>query len=156
MSPRGDGVRPPELARRARLPAIVVEAAHADRLADLAEATAGRAPEVAAFLLGELDRARIVTRLPADVVTIGSWVTYTDRASGESRTVQLVYPDRADIAAGRISVLTPIGAALLGLSVGQAMGWRTRTGVPRDLIVTAVGHEPPPGATGAGGAPVPG
>lgn len=150
MSAHSDGARRQGVARPGRLPAIVVEAAHADRLADLAEATAGRAPEVAAFLLGELERARIVARLPADVVTIGSWVTYTDRASGESRTVQLVYPDRADIAAGRVSVLTPVGAALLGLSVGQAMGWRTRTGAARDLVVTAVSHEPPPAASAAG------
>jgi regulator of nucleoside diphosphate kinase len=146
MSPQNEGARRQP---KRRLPAIVVEAAHADRLADLAEAVADRAPEVSAFLLGELERAKVVARAPKDVVTIGSWVTYTDRTSGESRTVQLVYPDRADIAAGRVSVLTPVGAALLGLSPGQAMGWHTRTGAARDLVVTAVGGEPPATA-GAG------
>lgn len=140
MSPQDAGARRQP---KRRLPAIVVEAAHAGRLADLAEALADRTPEVSAFLLGELDRATVVGRAPPDVVTIGSWVTYTDRGSGESRTVQLVYPDRADIAAGRVSVLTPVGAALLGLSPGQAMVWRTRTGAARDLVVTAVGPVPP-------------
>lgn len=133
-----------------RLPAIVVEAAHADRLADLAEAVADRAPDVSAFLLGELERARIVAHPPADVVTIGTWVTYEDRASCIRRTVQLVYPERADIAAGRVSVLTPIGAALLGLSTGQEMRWQTRTGENRDLVVTAVGTEPPAAPAGDG------
>lgn len=130
--------------RMGRLPGIVVDAAHSDRLLHLAEAALERMPDVASFLLGEIDRARIVAtaRFPGDAVNIGSWVTYTDRSTGQERTVQIVYPEHADIAAGRVSVLTPIGAALLGLSPGQRMRWLTRTGTPRDLVVTAVGTEP--------------
>jgi len=126
------------------LPAIVVDAAHADRLANLAETALERMPEVAAFLLGEIERARVVpsARFPKEAVNIGAWVTFTDRSTEQSRTVQLVYPDEADIAAGRVSVLTPIGAALLGLSPGQRMRWLTRTGAPRDLVVTEVGRAP--------------
>lgn len=134
---------------RARaLPAIVVDSAHSDRLAHLAEVALDRMPDVAGFLLGEIERARVVpsAKFPRDAVNIGSWVTYTDRSTEQSRTVQLVYPEEADIAAGRVSVLTPIGAALVGLSAGQRMRWLTRTGAARDLVVTAVGHEPPAAA----------
>jgi regulator of nucleoside diphosphate kinase len=139
--------RPPSL------PAIVVDAAHADRLAHLAEVALDRMPEVASFLLGEIERARVVpsTRFPGDAVNIGSWVTFTDRSTELSRAVQLVYPEDADIAAGRVSVLTPIGAALLGLSPGQRMHWATRTGAPRDLVVTAVGCGQPAVAAAAVG-----
>lgn len=126
-------------------PAIVVDAAHADRLAHLAEVALDRMPEVAGFLLGEVERARVVpgALFPHDAVNIGSWVSYTDGATQRSRWVQLVYPEEADIAAGRVSVLTPIGAALLGLTPGQSMRWLTRTGAPRDLVVTAVSRERP-------------
>jgi regulator of nucleoside diphosphate kinase len=133
------------------LPAIVVDAAHADRLANLAETALDSMPEVASFLLGEIERARVVpaARFPSDAVNMGTWVTFTDRSTEHSRTVQLVYPEEADIAAGRVSVLTPIGAALLGLSPGQRMRWLTRTGAPRDLVVTEVGREPPAGEPSA-------
>jgi regulator of nucleoside diphosphate kinase len=131
--------------RSPNLPTIIVDAAHADRLAHLAEVALDRMPEVASFLLHEIERARVVpsTRFPRDAVNIGSWVTFTDRSTGLSRAVQLVYPEDADIGASRVSVLTPIGAALLGLSPGQRMRWATRTGAPRDLVVTAVAREQP-------------
>ena len=65
-----------------------------------------------------------------DVVRMGSTLRYvTD--SGEDRTVTLVFPAEADIAAGKISILTPIGAALLGLSEGQSIHWQTRNGESR-------------------------
>ena len=69
-------------------------------------------PELAEELLGELARARIASgaELPADTVQMGSTLTY--EADGQRRRVTLVYPQEADIAAGRISVLTPIGTAL--------------------------------------------
>ena len=135
----------PRAGRARSLPAIVVDDTHADRLANMAEVALDRMPEVAGFLLGEIERARVVApaKFPRDAVNIGSWVTYTDRATEHGRTVQLVYPEEADIAEGRVSVLTPIGAALLGLSPGQRMRWLTRTGAPRDLVVTAVSPDRP-------------
>ncbi|MBL8904295.1 MAG: GreA/GreB family elongation factor, partial [Rhizobiales bacterium] len=55
--------------------------------------------------------------------------------------LQLVYPEKADIAAGRISILTPIGTALIGLSIGQTMTWVDRDGQSRQLRIVAVtGH----------------
>ena len=52
-----------------------------------------------------------------------------------------MYPERADAAAQRISILTPVGAALIGLSEGQTMQWRTRDGNMKSLTVLKVRHE---------------
>lgn len=68
---------------------------------------------------------------------MGSTLRYvTD--SGDDRTVTLVFPGDADIAEGRVSILTPIGVALIGLSAGQSMGWTTRDGRPNRLTVEHV------------------
>ena len=60
--------------------------------------------------------------------------------SGQAKHVTLVYPTAADVAAGRISVLTPVGAALIGLSAGQSMAFETPSGEPRSLTVLEVGE----------------
>ena len=91
-------------------------------------------------LLDEIDRATICSRssIPADVVTMGSEVTFLDAKSGAERTVRLVYPGDADISAGRISILTPIGAGLIGLSVGQSIHWPDRGGDDHRLTIVSV------------------
>ena len=75
----------------------------------------------------ELHRAVIVKQsaIPADVVTMNTEVVYEDEATGARRTVRVVYPKDADATAGRVSVLAPIGTALLGLRAGQAIAWQT-------------------------------
>lgn len=95
--------------------------------------------DAAEDLLYEIERARVVPapKLSSSVVRMGSTVTY--RAdSGLERTVTLVYPADADIAEGRISVLTPIGTALIGLDVGQSITWEDRTGHKHVLTVVSV------------------
>lgn len=121
-----------------RLPALVLSRLDHDRLSGLASAALDRMPEVADDLLRELERARLVApeRIPASAVQMGSTVTY--EAGGSIRTVTLVYPGDADIAAGRVSVMTPVGAALIGLSEGQSIGWTARDGRRHELTVTAV------------------
>lgn len=91
-------------------------------------------------LLDEIDRATICRRsdIPPDVVTMGSDVTFVDAKSGAERTVRLVYPGDADISTGRISILTPIGAGLIGLSVGQSINWPDRSGDDHMLTIVAV------------------
>lgn len=126
-----------------RKPKITINKADFERLTNLATAIAARRPETADDLLAELDRARVVSDgwMRADVVQIGSTVRYaTD--TGDARTVTLVYPGDADISEGKVSVLTPIGTALLGLSEGQSMHWTTRDGRQHELTVTAVGQAP--------------
>jgi len=119
-------------------PRIVVSEADHNRLTGLAEAALERLPDAAGSLLAGMDRA-VVTKpgkLPADVVRMGSLVTLEGH-EGPHRIV-LVYPAEADIAAGRISVLTPLGAALIGSRVGQAIAWSTRDGRRLAAKVAAV------------------
>ena len=124
---------------KTRKPAIVVGQSEHGKLARLAEAAVDRTPEVAEELLRELDRARLVAdaKVRDDVVRMGSTLSYvTD--TGESRTVTLVYPGEADIEAGKISIMTPIGVALIGLSPGQAIDWEARDGRVHRLTVERV------------------
>ncbi len=98
-------------------------------------------------LLYELERARVVKdeALPSDVVRMGSTVRYR-AGGGAERVVELVYPADADIGQGRISVLTPVGTALLGLKPDQSITWTTRDG--RNQMMTVLSVLPPAGDDG--------
>lgn len=128
----------PETKRR-RKPAIIVTRTDHERLSRLAEAHAARNPVVSGELLSELDRARIVNddKVGSNVVCMGSTFRFTSDL-GEDRTVTLVFPGEADIAAGKVSILTPIGAALIGLSAGQSIDWTARDGRIHRLTVETV------------------
>ena len=109
------------------------------RLMRLADTIATRNGEISDTLSRELDRAKVLAsrRVPASVIRMGSSATYrTD--TGEERRVTLVFPAEADISAGKVSILTPIGIALLGLSPGQTMEWLARDGRRHVLTVLAV------------------
>ena len=84
-------------------------------------------------LEAELERAYGVdpAELPHDVVTMNSTVEIRDLKSGETETYTLVYPERADINANRISVLAPIGTAILGCRVGDVVRVKTPSGARR-------------------------
>lgn len=88
-------------------------------------------------LEGELQRAVIVEQrdAPPDVVTMDSELVYEDLDTGARRTVRVVYPKDADAARGWISVLAPIGSALLGMRVGQEIEWRLPSGKRRIKVV---------------------
>jgi len=130
----------PTLRGPARLPRIVIDADCLDRLEALAEGAIQRNPDLADRLLGEIVRARIVptAKLPPHVVAIGRAVTYRDETTGQEKTVTPVYPEDADIARGRISILTPIGVALIGLAEGASHHWEIRDGKRRVLTVIRV------------------
>ena len=127
---------------KARPPILLCES-DADRIADLAVGVQARLPQVSAMLLKEIERARVVKdgALPANVVGMGSRVRFRDETTGTERTVRLVYPHEADIAASKVSILTPIGAGLIGLREGQSIRWEDRDGHPKVLQVIAVGEE---------------
>lgn len=127
---------------KARPPILLCES-DADRIADLAFGVQARLPQVSAMLLKEIERARVVKdgALPANVVGMGSRVHFRDETTGTERTVRLVYPHEADIAASKVSILTPIGAGLIGLREGQSIRWEDRDGHPKVLQVIAVGEE---------------
>lgn len=125
-------------ARRA-MPAIVVGETDHRIITGLANSAFERNPDVAEVLLDEMDRARVVpqAKRPAHVVGLGSEVDYVAE-TGQARTVRVVMPAEADISAGRISILTPVGAALIGLSPGQSFSWTGPSGHPHRLTVEAV------------------
>ncbi|MDF2813800.1 MAG: nucleoside diphosphate kinase regulator [Microvirga sp.] len=126
--------------RTPRRPKIVMMEADHVRLTRLAAAAASRMPEVSDYLSVELERAKIVRRgqVPAKLVTMGSTLTFRDEQRGRTERVTLVFPEDANIEEKRISVLTPIGAALIGLTEGQSITWPNRTGEIHCLQVLSV------------------
>ncbi len=124
---------------------IIVTTENFERLQRLLEAhTAERDQEVVELLDGELSRARVVppAEVPPDVVTMNSRLRYVNHATGGSRTVTLVYPSEANFEAGRLSILTPVGCALLGLAVGQAIDWTMPNRQLRKFVVEELLYQP--------------
>lgn len=129
-------------------PRIIVSAIDHQRLIDLAVGAASRFPEVSEELQSEMDRAEVVETVPDSVAQMGSTVEFHSDA-GQHRRVTLVFPAEADISANRVSILTPIGTALIGLSAGQSINWTTRDGRQNELTVISVA--PPQKSPGASG-----
>ena len=96
-----------------------------------------------ALLKGELERAIVVSSeaVPPDVVIMDSRVLYTDETTGVRRRISIVLPHEADGAGGRVSVLAPVGTALLGLSAGQVIEWGFPDGTRHRLRVDDVMQE---------------
>ena len=124
------GVRPP----------IHLTETESDLVGNLALQAEHKQPVVAAMLLTEIERAEIHRddRLPDGVVTLGAEVDFVDENSRRLQTVKLVMPGEANISIGQISILTPMGAALYGLSVGHSIDWPDRSGRPRRIRILAV------------------
>jgi len=118
---------------------IIVGNADYERLTDLANASMQRLPDVAQELLSEMDRAKVVDdgAVPQDVVRMGSTVTFK-QDDGHVRTLKLVWPADESLDEHRISVMTPVGAALIGLHVGQSISWAARDGRRHQLTVQKV------------------
>lgn len=104
-------------------PDIIVSNEDHEQLVELALQALERSPG-AATLLQELERAKVVpaSELPPTVVAMNTQLDF-EYDGARYRDFKLVYPNCADIAEGSISVLTPVGAALIGLSKGQSMWW---------------------------------
>ena len=116
------------------------------RLTDLIERTRERDSvdrEYLNKLEAELDRAEIIerTRVPADVITMRTTVRLKDLVSGETNTYSLVFPTEADFTEGKISVLAPIGTAILGYRLGDTIEWPVPSGLRR-LKVEEIVYQP--------------
>lgn len=124
-------------------PSIVLTSNDVQRLEAMLESAQFRDHPGAASLHAELERAQVVppSELPRDVVSMNSTAECVEEASGRTHALTLVYPREADAAQGRISVLAPVGAALLGMKVGQSIDWPAPGGTLR-LRVTAVRYQP--------------
>lgn len=111
-----------------------------EELLALAHAATRTTPEMADALSEALERATVVAtaELPAGVVRMGSQVEFRDELSGRVQTCVVVHPKDADIGKGRVSVLTPIGTALIGASTGAELEWETRSGAVKRMTVLAV------------------
>jgi len=115
------------------------------RLRSVVETHAGGIQDHAAEMLeAELDRAHVLpgSELRPEVVRMRSRVLYEDVDTGERREVVLEYPGQANFSRSLISVLAPIGTALLGLSVGESISWPVPGGRIRTIRVLSVVHQP--------------
>ena len=127
-------------------PKLIIDERAYPRLLALAERARAQAPELASRLIEEIERAdlRPASEMPGDVVTLGSEVTF--RQDEQTQIVQIVAPDDADIERRRISVLTPVGAALLGLAVGQKISWEMpdKRGSVLEVVAVRQPNDSPP------------
>ncbi len=94
-------------------------------------------------LVSEMQRAVIVPsrEIPSDVVTMHSRVNVRDRATGEESTITLVFPKEASLDDGKISVLAPVGMALLGYRVGDSVTWEVPSGT-KTFEISGIEYQP--------------
>jgi regulator of nucleoside diphosphate kinase len=129
----------------AKLPNIIITQQDRDRLALLVDAHADDSDNgLVDSLDQEINRARVVEPgdMPPDVVTMNSRAVFRDDTSQAIQTITLVYPGQENSLDGRISILTPVGAALLGLSEGQNISYATPDGRQKSLTLLKVLYQP--------------
>ena len=121
-------------------PTIILSAEDYERLFILAHAVRKRMPDLADELAEEIGRARVLAKgeHPQHIVCMNSAVEFRDDTTGKIQKVTLVYPEEADILQRKVSVLTPVGTALIGLENGQSITWETPSGESRQLTVLSV------------------
>lgn len=125
-------------------PTITVSSRDLDRLERLLENPAYKNLPASTALRNELDRAEVFEPedIPPGVITMNSTARFADEDTGEQHELTLVYPSEADGASGKISILAPVGSALLGLSVGQTIEWPVPSGRVTRLRVLDVTYQP--------------
>lgn len=95
-------------------------------------------------LEAELERAEVVepAQMPDDVITMNSTARFRDETSGEEREITLVFPRDADGSHDKVSILAPVGSALLGLRVGASIEWPVPGGRTIRLRVLSIRYQP--------------
>jgi len=126
------------------LPPITLSSLDVRRLEALLEMPGHRDTPAALALDQEIGRATVLApeNMPANVVTMNSTVVCVDDVTGDTHPLTLVYPRDADAATGKVSVLAPVGSALLGLSLGQQIDWQAPGGRPMRLRVVEIRYQP--------------
>ena len=124
-------------------PALVVSRLDCERIEALLEQPGNAGPGLDG-LRDELARAEVrePRDMPRDVITMNSTARFRDNASGAEREITLVYPRDVDGSSDRVSILAPVGSALLGLRVGQAIEWPVPDGRTIRLQVLEVRDQP--------------
>ena len=124
-------------------PGIIISSFDLERLEQLLESDKYRNLPGIDALQSEIDRATIVApnEVPPNVITMNSAVKFVDDATGTEYRLSLVYPGQTDVP-DAVSVLAPVGSALLGLSVGQSISWQAPGGRELRLRVLEVTYQP--------------
>lgn len=124
-------------------PSIILTSQDLDRLETLLDALPAATFPGKTELQAELDRAEVVESrdVPSDVVTMNSTVRFA-LESGEEFSLTLVYPKDMDGSADRISVLAPVGSALLGLTAGEHIEWPRPGGGTLKVRLMEVVYQP--------------
>lgn len=125
-------------------PPITISSLDAERLEQMLDSLGNRQIPGQEELQAELDRANIVepAKMPHDVVTMNSTVTFRMEPSGTEFALTLVYPKDIDDGTGKISVLAPVGSALLGLREGDEMSWPRPGGGSLKVRILSVTYQP--------------
>ena len=125
-------------------PTITINELDAERLDALLAQPAYANTDVAAALNIELDRAEILppSQIPASMVTMNSRVKFRNLSDGEVRVRTLVYPANMTDSSTQLSVMAPVGAALLGLRVGDTIHWELPGGTSTHLEVIELEYQP--------------
>jgi regulator of nucleoside diphosphate kinase len=125
-------------------PSLIISSRDFDRLEAMLESPALRNQAAAIALMDELNRAEVLPpeQIPETVITMHSTVDFIDEVTGEHHHLTLVYPHEADVEKGYVSVLAPVGSALLGLSLGQTIQWEAPGGRHLQLRVTGIRYQP--------------
>ncbi|MFU2510921.1 nucleoside diphosphate kinase regulator [Pseudoalteromonas sp. ASV78] len=125
-------------------PELIISSLDADRLYDLMESLPAGSFADQKELEAELGRATIVEPkdVPSTVVTMNSTVNFIVESTQEEFTKTLVYPKNADASADKISILAPVGSALLGLSQGDEIEWPKPSGGLIKVKIKAITYQP--------------
>ncbi|MBC1188715.1 MULTISPECIES: nucleoside diphosphate kinase regulator [Kluyvera] len=125
-------------------PAIIINEFDAERIDRLLEQPAYANSPVANALNDELDRAQMCAPedMPHDVVSMNSQVRFRDLTTGEERVRTLVFPAQMTDSSSQLSVMAPVGAALLGLRAGSAIHWELPGGTSTHLEVLELLYQP--------------
>ena len=125
------------------LPPLLLSRLDSERIDALLEQPVARGIDTEA-LQAELARAEIVEpdQMPGDVITMNSTARFRDEDSGDERELTLVYPKDADGSPGKVSILAPVGSALLGLRIGATIEWPVPGGRTIRLRVLSIQYQP--------------
>ena len=124
-------------------PPLLMSRLDVERIESLLETPAAQRVDTSA-LEAELERATVVepAQMPPDVITMNSTARFLEETSGEERELTLVFPHDADGSAEKVSILAPVGSALLGLHVGDSIEWPLPGGRTIRLRVLSIRYQP--------------
>ncbi|WP_292358051.1 MULTISPECIES: nucleoside diphosphate kinase regulator [unclassified Methylophaga] len=125
-------------------PDIIISELDYSRIDNLLRATPGIATNIKSALLTELERAELVApeQIPANVVTMNSQVKFSVISTGVTFTLKLVYPKDMDDSGNTISILAPVGSAMLGLKEGDEIDWQDGQGGMLQVRIETIEYQP--------------